>query len=313
MKKVSFIFPIFNEEAVLDKLYEKMAQIFSQIKDKYEVEMICVDDGSKDNSLEKLINIHKKDSRVKVVGFSRNFGQQMAITAGLDYCEGDAAIVMDADLQDPPAVALDLIEKWEEGFEVVYAQRRKRKDPIIKRVISFAFYRVMSKLAELNIPKDTGEFRLLDRKVIEYVKQFRERNRFFRGIFTFVGFKQTAVLFDKAERYAGNTKFTLGKSLKLALDGITGFSTVPLKLITQFGFLVSILSFLGIAYAIFMKIFFPQITVSGFTFIVIAILFIGGVQMIMLGILGSYIGRIYVEVLNRPLYIVSSLYLSKES
>jgi glycosyltransferase involved in cell wall biosynthesis len=308
MKKISFIFPVRNEEKGIDKLYEEMSKIFSQVEDKYNIEMICVNDGSTDTSLEKLIFLQNKDPRIVAIDLSRNFGQQMAITAGFDYASGDAAIVMDADLQDPPAVALELIKKWEEGFEVVYAQRRRRKDPPIKRFISFCYYRILYKLTDIKIPKDTGEFRLLDRKVLDYVKQFREHNKFFRGIFAYVGFKQTAVLFDKAERFAGKAQFNFKMSLKLALNGIFGFSTAPLKLITQFGFLVSALSFLGILYAIILRIFFPSITVSGFTFIAISILFIGGVQMLMLGVLGSYIGRIYTEVQNRPLYIVSSVY-----
>jgi len=312
MKKISFVFPVYNEEQGLDKLYSEMSKISTELEKKYIVEFICINDGSKDRSFEKLQEIHNRDKRFHIINLSRNFGQQMAITAGFDFATGDAIIVMDSDLQDPPEVALQLVRKWEEGFEVVYAQRRKRKDPFIKKSISFFFYRILDRLTDIKIPKDTGEFRLIDKKVLTYINRFREKNRFFRGIFTYVGFKQTAVLFDKAERFAGKAKFTFGKSLKLAMDGITGFSTVPLKLITQFGLWVSLFSFLGIIYAIAIRLFHPEWTVSGTTFIVISVLFIGGVQMIMLGILGTYIGRIYSEVQNRPLYIISSILSDKE-
>ncbi|MEI7603600.1 MAG: glycosyltransferase family 2 protein [bacterium] len=313
MKLISFVFPVYNEELGLDKLYEEMSKIMAQIQDKYESEIVFVNDGSKDGTIEKLVSMQEKDDRLNVINFSRNFRQQMAITAGLDYASGDAVIVMDADLQDPPQVALELIQKWEEGYEVVYAQRRKRKDPIIKRTISYFYYRILDKLTEIKIPKDVGEFRLLDRKVVDYVNQFREKNRFFRGIYTYVGFKQTAVLYDKNERYAGTAKFKFSHSLKLALDGIMGFSTAPLKMITQFGFFVTLLSFIGIVYEIILKLFFPpSVAPTGTTFIVISVLFIGGVQMMMLGVLGSYIGRIYTEVQNRPLYIVSSVYSKKD-
>ena len=227
-KKISFVFPIYNEEAGLKKLYEEILKLVQIIEKKYTTEVIWINDGSKDNSLELMVDLQKKDPRLTVINFSRNFGQQMAITAGFDFCTGDAVIVMDADLQDPPMVALDLIEKWEQGFEVVYAQRRLRKDPFIKKFISFVFYRVLEKLTDIKIPKDTGEFRLLDRKVLDYILQFREQNRFFRGIFSYVGFRQTAVLFDKAQRYAGKAQFTFKKSLNSAVDD---YNPMPSNLI----------------------------------------------------------------------------------
>lgn len=313
MNLISFIFPVYNEEKTIDKLYEEISKILKEIEKNYKTEVVFINDGSKDNSLEKLINLQQKDDRLTVINFSRNFGHQWAITAGLDYVQGDAVIIMDSDLQDPPAVALDLIKKWEEGYEVVYAQRRTRKDTFFKKFTAHAFYRTLDKLADIRIPKDTGDFRLMDKKVVEELRKFREKNRFMRGLVSYVGFKQTGVLFDRAERYAGETGYPLKKMIKFALDGITGFSTVPLKLISQFGFFVSAVSFIGILYAIFMKFFFPQYTVSGWTLLIISVLFIGGVQMIMLGILGMYIGRIYSEVQHRPLYIVSSVYSSKKS
>ena len=312
MKKlISYIFPAYNEEKSLDAFYEAMNPVLEEASKKYDVEIIFINDGSKDSTLEKLIEFHNKDNRVKVINFSRNFGHQWAITAGLDYARGNAVIIMDADLQDPPKVSLELIEKWEEGFEVVYAQRRTRKDTPFKKFTAHMFYRTLDKLADIRIPKDTGDFRLMDKKVVDVIKQFREQNRFMRGLVSYVGFKQTAVLFDRNERFAGETHYPFKKMVKLALDGITGFSTVPLRLISQFGFFVSLIAFIGIIYAIFVRIFFPEATVHGTTLAIISVLFIGGVQMIMLGILGTYIGRIYSEVQDRPLYIISSIY-SKE-
>ncbi len=308
MKKlISYVIPFYNEELNIDALHEALIPVFAELSDTYDIEVICVNDGSKDTTYEKLVDLHKKDKRFTVVNFSRNFGHQIAITAGIDMAKGDALVITDADLQDPPKVSLELIRKWEEGYEVVYAQRKTRKDTFFKKLTAHIFYRVLERLASISIPKDTGDFRLIDKKVADTLRQFREKNRFMRGMVSYVGFKQTAVQFDRAERFAGVTQYPLKKMIKLALDGITGFSTVPLKIISQFGFLVSFFSFLGIVYALIMKFFFPNLTVSGWTLLIISVLFIGGVQMVMLGILGTYIGRIYAEVQNRPLYIVSSI------
>lgn len=313
-KRISYIFPCYNEELGLDKLYEEMTPILKQVEERgYEVEVICINDGSKDKTLEKLIALHTKDQRFTIINFARNFGHQIAITAGMDMASGDAVIIMDADLQDPPAVSFEMIQKWEDGWEVVYGQRKAREgESAFKKLTAWGFYRILDSLADIRIPKDTGDFRLMDKKVISAIRQFREKNRFMRGMVSYVGFKQTAVLFDRPERFAGTTQYPLKKMIKLALDGITGFSTMPLKLITQFGFFVSILSFMGVLYAIFMRIFFPSTTVPGWALTVVSIFFLGGVQMIMLGILGTYIGRIYTEVQNRPLYIISSVFERKK-
>jgi polyisoprenyl-phosphate glycosyltransferase len=315
MKKlITYIFPCYNEELGLDKLYEEMLPIYAQAEEKYDVEVICINDGSKDKTLEKLIEIHDKDPRYTIINFARNFGHQIAITAGMDMAKGDAVIIMDSDLQDPPTVSWEMIQKWEQGWEVVYGQRKAREgESAFKKLTAWGFYRVLDSLADIRIPKDTGDFRLMDRKVIDTIKQFREKNRFMRGMVAYVGFKQTGVLFDRPERFAGTTQYPLKKMVKLALDGITGFSAVPLKLITKFGFGVSILSFLGVLYAIAERILSPQSTVPGWALTVVAIFFLGGVQMIMLGILGTYIGRIYSEVQNRPLYIVSSVFAATAS
>lgn len=309
MKKlISYIFPVHNEEDNIPLLYEAITGEIKKFESKYDFEIIFINDGSNDDSLNKLVELHQKDQRIKIINFSRNFGHQVAITAGLDYAKGNAVIIMDSDLQDPPSVSLDLILKWEEGYEVVYAQRKTRKDTVFKKFTAHAFYRILEKLADIKIPKDTGDFRLMDRKVVDSINKFREKNRFMRGLVSFVGFRQTGVLFDRNERMHGKTNYPIKKMIKLAFDGITGFSTVPLKLISQFGFWVSALSVIGIIYAVIVRIFFSEITVTGTTFTVISVLFIGGVQMIMLGILGTYIGRIYSEVQKRPLYIVESIY-----
>lgn len=307
MRTVTYIFPIYNEGGNIDLLYKTINNLLAKHK-KYNYEIIFINDGSRDDSLDKLVAIQKKDKRVVVINFSRNFGHQIAVTAGLDHATGDAVIIMDSDMQDPPKVSFELIKKWEEGYEVVYAQRRSRKDTFFKKLTAKWFYITLQKLAEIDIPRNTGDFRLMDRKVVDELNKFREHNRFLRGMVSYVGFKQTAVLFDRDERHAGETGYPLKKMLKFAADGIVSFSSAPLKLITNLGFLIAGISFLGILYAIGMKIFFPETAVEGWTFIVISILFIGGVQLMMLGVLGSYIGRIYTESQNRPLYFISNIY-----
>lgn len=306
-KLISYIFPIYNEEDNIDILYKTISSLIKKNK-KYNYEIIFVNDGSKDSSIEKLIDVQQKDDRVCVINFARNFGHQIAVTAGLDFAKGDAVIIMDADMQDPPAISFELVKKWEEGYEVVYAQRRSRKDTFFKKFTANLFYRTLQKLADIDIPRNTGDFRLIDRKVVNEMNKFKEHNRFLRGMVSYIGFKQIAVQFDRDERHAGVTGYPLKKMIKFAADGIFSFSTTPLKLISSVGYFIASLSFLGIIYAIIMKIFFPAITIEGWTFIVISILFIGGVQLIMLGVLGSYIGRIYTEAQNRPLYIVDRIY-----
>lgn len=310
-KLISYIFPIYNESGNIRLLYETMSKLLVAKKD-HNYELIFVNDGSKDSSLELLIDIQRKDSRVHVIDFARNFGHQIAVTAGIDYASGDALIIMDSDMQDPPKVSFELIKKWEEGYDVVYAQRRSRKDTFFKKLTADIFYRTLQKLADIDIPRNTGDFRLIDKKVADEMRKFKEHNRFLRGMVSFIGFSQTAVQFDRDERHAGETGYPLKKMIRFAADGIFSFSTVPLKLISNVGYFVALLSFVGILYAAFMKIFLPEITIEGWTFIVIAILFIGGVQMIMLGVLGSYIGRIYTEAQARPLYIVQNVYHDKE-
>lgn len=305
---ISYVFPIYNEEGNIDLLYRTMCEVTEQLADRYRTEFIFVNDGSRDSSLQSLVRLHESDPRVVVVDLARNFGHQVAVTAGLDIARGEAVVVMDSDMQDPPEVSLEMITKWEEGFEVVYAQRRTRQDGMFKRATAFFFYRTLDRLTDIRIPKDTGDFRLLDRKVVDAMKSMRERNRFLRGLSSYAGYRQTAVPFDRAARHAGETAYPLRKMISLALDGITGFSTVPLRLISQLGFLVSALAFLGIGYALVMKVFFPEITVPGWTLMIVAILAIGGMQLITLGVVGTYVGRIYTEVQARPLYFVSAVH-----
>lgn len=278
-----------------------------RISSRYDIELIFVNDGSKDDSLERLWKLHEIDNRVVVIDFSKNFGHQMAVTAGLDHSTGDAVIIMDSDLQDPPEVSLELIEAWEKGYEVVYAQRRTRQDTFFKKTSASLFYKILAKLADIDIPRNTGDFRLLDRKVVDELSKFKERNRFIRGMVSYVGFKQVAVLFDRDKRHTGETGYPLRKMLKFAADGIFGFSSAPLKLISRMGYTIAFLSTLGIIYVLFVRIFTPQQAVEGWAFTVVSIFFVGGIQLIMLGVLGSYIGRIYSEVQNRPLYSVSSI------
>lgn len=306
-KRISYIFPVYNESETLPHLYKIISGLL-QKHSKYDYELIFINDGSSDTSLDILLELRKKDSRITIVDFARNFGHQVAVTAGLDYASGDAMIIMDSDLQDPPKVSFELIEKWEQGYDVVYAQRRSRQDSWFKKLTAYVFYRAIQRLADVSIPPDTGDFRLIDRRVVTELQRYGEHNRFFRGIVSDVGFKQVAVLFDRDKRHAGKSGYPLKKMIHFATDGIVSFSTRPLQLISQIGYLTALLSLFGIFYALGAKFFFPDVVIEGWTFTVIAIFFIGGVQMTMLGVLGSYIGRIYTEVKNRPLYIINKVH-----
>lgn len=309
MKKlVSYIFPIYNEEGNIDLLFKTMQEVIKKKTNNYNFEFIFINDGSRDNSLALLKNIQKKFPNVKVINFSRNFGHQLAVTAGLDYAKGDAVIIMDSDMQDPPKVSLELIKKWEEGWEVVYAQRKTRKDSIFKRFTAFAFYRLLEKFSEVKIPKDTGDFRLLDRKVVTAINQFREKNRFLRGMVSYVGFKQAAVLFDRDERYSGKTGYPLKKMVKFALDGITGFSTLPLSLILRLGTVLTVATLIFLTVYILFVLFSSEIYLNLSLLTLLTVLFIGSIQIMFLGISSLYLGRIYTESQKRPLYIISEIY-----
>lgn len=303
---LSIVVPIWNEEKVIPELYRRLSQVMEQIGERWE--LVCVHDGGHDNSLAELLLLHRQDPRVKVIDFSRNFGHQIAITAGADFAEGDAVIIIDADLQDPPEVIIKLVEKWREGYEVVYAMRTKREgETWFKLFTAKLFYRLLKRIADINIPLDTGDFRLMDRNVVLTMRKLHEKHRFMRGLSSWVGFRQTGVEYERAARYAGETSYPFRKMLRLAMTAITNFSYLPLQLATYTGFVLALLSLISIVLTIILRLsgsnfFFGQATT------LVSVLFLGGIQLIFLGIIGEYLGRIYDEVKGRPLYIVSKAY-----
>jgi len=300
---ISIVAPVYNEEAILEELYRRVSAVLDGAGESWE--LVLVNDGSRDRSPQIMRELHARDGRVKVVDFARNFGHQIAITAGADYARGDAVVIIDADLQDPPAVILELLAKWREGYEVVYAVRAERKgETWFKEFTARLFYRIIYRITEIDIPMDTGDFRLMDRKAVNALKGIREKHRFMRGLSVWVGFRQTGVKYVRAERYAGETKYPLKKMLKFALDGITSFSYLPLQLATYVGFLAAGLSIVGIIAAVILRLSGSQ-AFYGQASTLVSVLFLGGVQLISLGIIGEYLGRIYDEVKGRPLYIVS--------
>jgi glycosyltransferase involved in cell wall biosynthesis len=294
--------PVYNEIESLPELYAQVKAVMQEIGEPWE--LILVDDGSQDGSTDVIRSLAAEDTRVRPVIFARNFGHQIAVTAGLDYSRGDAVVIMDADLQDPPQVIKDLVAKWREGYEVVYAVRAEREgETFFKRFTASLFYRLINRITDVDIPLDTGDFRLLDRKVVDTLNQMREHHRFPRGMAAWVGFRQIGVDYKRAARFAGETKYPFTKMLRLALNAITGFSYFPLQLATYFGFLCAGISAVAIPVVIILRLmgnqaFFGQATT------LIAVLFLGGVQLISLGILGEYVGRLYDEAKGRPLYIV---------
>lgn len=303
---ISLVIPIWNEELVIPELYRRVLQIMENIGESWE--MICVNDGSSDRSLEVLLALRDQDPRVKVLDFSRNFGHQIAITAGSDFAEGDAVIVMDADLQDPPEVMQRMVQKWREGYEVVYAVRTVRQgETKFKLWTARLFYRLLKQITDVHIPLDAGDFRLMDRRVVLTMRRLREQHRFMRGLSSWVGFHQIGIEYERAERYAGETKYPLRKMVRLAISAITSFSYVPLQLATVVGFALALLSLIGIVVTIVLRLSGSSFFLGQATTLV-SVLFLGGVQLIFLGILGEYLGRIYDEVKNRPLYIVSRAY-----
>ena len=298
----SIVAPIYNELDNLSELYQRVREVMSGTDGTWE--LILVDDGSSDGSTRRILEMAKDDERVRPVIFARNFGHQVAITAGWDYARGEAVVIIDADLQDPPEAIPELIAKWREGYEVVYAVRAEREgETWFKKTTAALFYRIVHRITDVNIPVNSGDFRLMDRKVVEVLKTMRERHRFPRGMSAWVGFRQIGVPYKRAARHAGVTKYPFNKMLKLALNAITGFSYFPLQLATYFGFAAAGVAIIAIPVVIIMRLvghgaFLGQATT------LIAVLFLGGVQLIFLGVLGEYLGRIYDEVKGRPLYIV---------
>jgi len=306
----SLVVPFWNEEKIIPELYRRVVSVMdSAIENSGESwEMICINDGSRDQTLRFLTQLHEQDPRVKVIDFSRNFGHQIAITAGADFAEGDAVIVIDSDLQDPPEAVLRLIEKWREGYEVVYAMRTRREgETWFKLMTAKLFYRLLKRITDVEIPLDTGDFRLMDRRVVLAMRQLREQHRFMRGLSSWVGFKQIGVEYERAERFAGETKYPLRKMVRLANTAITNFSYVPLQIATYLGFGLATISLIGIVVAVILRLSGSSFFLGQATTLV-SVLFLGGIQLIVLGIIGEYLGRIYDEVKGRPLYIVSHAY-----
>jgi len=304
--KISIVIPFYNEEANIEQLFKRLEMVINTLDVEYEI--ICVNDGSKDNTLVYLIQHHTRNPAIKVVSLSRNFGKEIALTAGLDYTTGDAVIPIDADLQDPPELIEQLIVKWQEGYDVVYATRRYRwGESWLKRLTANNFYRVMEKSSSIPIPRNTGDFRLMDRRVVKAIKKLPERTRFMKGLFSWVGYKQTAIIYDRSPRYKGLTKWNYWSLWNFAIDGITSFSSLPLRIWTYIGCFLSFLAFLYAIYLI-IRTFIFGIDVPGYASLMVTILFVGGIQLINLGIIGEYIGRIYEEVKARPLYLVRDAY-----
>jgi len=296
------IVPAFNEQPVIEETYKRLKKVMDGIGEPYE--LIFVNDGSSDRTGEILERIHHTDPHLKAIHFSRNFGHEAATTAGLDHASGQCIIIIDADLQDPPEIIPEMIEKWKQGYEIVYGKRKQRKgESTLKKTTSALFYRFLQRMTEIDIPADVGDFRLIDRKVCNALKHMREKNRYMRGIISWVGFRQTAIEFVREERWAGETKYNLKKLLRLAWDAITAFSYKPLKIATYLGFALSGISFIYLLVVICEKLF-TQKTVPGWASIMVINLFFNGIVLIMLGLLGEYIGRIFEETKNRPLYII---------
>jgi polyisoprenyl-phosphate glycosyltransferase len=302
----SLLIPICDEEDTLRELNRQLRDLLDRLDGPTEV--VLVDDGSRDRSYEIMLGINRQDPRFKVIRFSRNFGHQAAISAAMDFADGEAVVIMDADLQDPPDVVLELAARWREGYEVVYGIRDERiGETRFKLLTASWFYRLLRRLTDLDIPMNAGDFRLVDRKALDAFKALREHSRYVRGMFSWVGFKQTGVRYKRAARFAGETKYPLGKMLKLATDGILSFSIIPLRLALNAGLLIALASFLGGLTAIIMKLSGSYV-VQGWVSLVVIVSFLGGIQLMVTGILGEYIGRIYEEVKNRPLYVVSRLH-----
>jgi glycosyltransferase involved in cell wall biosynthesis len=307
--KYSVTAPVYNEIEIIEEFYNRVQAVMESLGEPWE--LILVDDGSSDGSTKKILELSERDSRVVPVIFARNFGHQIAITAGIDHARGDAVIILDADLQDPPEILPELIDRWKEGYEVVYAVRAEREgESFFKRITASFFYRLIYRITDVEIPLDTGDFRLLDRQAADILRKMRERHRFPRGMAAWIGFRQIGVPYKRAARFAGETKYPFKKMLRLALDAITGFSYFPLQLATYFGFICAGISALAIPFVIVLRLTGYQ-AFLGQASTLIAVLFLGGVQLISLGIVGEYLGRIYSEVKGRPLYITRELHENK--
>jgi dolichol-phosphate mannosyltransferase len=309
---ISIVAPVYNEEDVLPELARRVRAVMDDMGESWE--LVLVDDGSHDRSAQIIQELHEADPRVTGVSFSRNFGFQIAVTAGLDHAQGDAIILTDADLQDPPEVYPGMIAKWREGYDVVYGIRASREgETWFKLVTAKLFYRLIYRITSVDIPLDTGDFRLIDRRVVNAIRRMPERNRFLRGMVPWVGFRQTGIEYERVARFAGESKFSsVSKMLPFAVDAVTSFSYFPLRIATYLGFIIAVISMLAILSVVFLRLFGPDTPLLGQATTLVAVLFLGGVQLISLGIIGEYLGRIYDEVKGRPLYLVDKKWGSEE-
>ena len=304
--EISIIVPLYNESEGIKHLFARLIPVLQRLKTSYEI--ICINDGSQDNTLEKLLEFARQNKAIKIINLSRNFGKEIALTAGIDYAKGAAVIPIDADLQDPPESIEQLVDKWREGYDVVYATRRSRRgETWLKKISAKAFYSTIGKMSRVPIPANTGDFRLLDRRVVEAIKKLPERTRFMKGLFAWVGYKQTSVLFDREPRYSGKTTWNYWKLWNFALDGIISFSFLPLKVWSYVGISISLISLMYALILVVRTLVFG-VDVPGYASLMVAILFLGGIQLITLGVLGEYLGRVYEEVKGRPLYFVREEY-----
>ena len=311
MKKITILVPAYNEEEALPFLYERVSKIMDEMKN-YEFELLFVNDGSKDNTLNEIKELRKKDKRISYVDFSRNFGKEIGMIAGLDYATGDCVIIMDADLQDPPELIPQMVELWEQGYDDVYAQRKSRAgETWLKKFTSKMYYRVLQSLTRVEIQKDTGDFRLLDRRCVNALKKLRETSRCSKSMFSWIGYKKKAILYDRDPRIAGKTKWNYKKLIDLAIDGITAFTTSPLRISTYISIPTFLALFIYFIYVI-IKCIRLNIAIQAYQAIILLILFFAGVQIVLIGIMGEYLGRIFNESKNRPLYLVNEYNGEKE-
>ena len=311
MKKITILVPAYNEEEALPFLYERVSKIMDEMKN-YEFELLFVNDGSKDNTLNEIKELRKKDKRISYVDFSRNFGKEIGMIAGLDYATGDCVIIMDADLQDPPELIPQMVELWEQGYDDVYAQRKSRAgETWLKKFTSKMYYRVLQSLTRVEIQKDTGDFRLLDRRCVNALKKMRETSRCSKSMFSWIGYKKKAILYDRDPRIAGKTKWNYKKLIDLAIDGITAFTTSPLRISTYISIPTFLALFIYFIYVI-IKCIRLNIAIQAYQAIILLILFFAGVQIVLIGIMGEYLGRIFNESKNRPLYLVNEYNGEKE-
>jgi glycosyltransferase involved in cell wall biosynthesis len=303
--ELSIVVPMFNE-AVVDRLFERLGSVIERLGVTYEI--IVINDGSSDETLARVLDHRARNAAIKIISLSRTFGKDIALSAGLDHTRGRAVVPIDADLQDPPELIEEMVARWREGYDVVYATRKRRPgDNWLKRTTAHFFYRVFEAIADVPIPRDTGDFRLLDRRVVDVMVRLPERTRFMKGLFAWVGFKQTAIYYEREPRMAGGTKWNYWRLWNFAMDGITSFSSVPLKVWSYFGFVISLFAFMY-AVVLAVKKLLNDVNVPGYTSLMVVVLFLGGIQLITLGILGEYMGRVYNEVKGRPLYVVRELH-----